>query len=143
MTNAHHLSRQILIHGLLLVLTGLVWGIMVPHTPYPRLALTAHIQFLTNGVVIIVMAMLLLKLPHRAGRRSVGMMLLAAWLAWPMALSEVANSWWGTTQILTIAANQAGATGGVAWQELVMKCTHIGAAVALLIAWALLVDRLS
>jgi hypothetical protein len=46
----HSSSRQILIHGLMLVLVGLVWGLVVPNTPYPRLALGAHIQFETNGL---------------------------------------------------------------------------------------------
>ena len=50
-----------------------------------------------------------------------------------------ANAWWGTTQMLTIAAGQAGATGGVGWQELVVKLTHIAAGLGLVAAWALLV----
>ena len=66
-------------------------------------------------------------------------MLLAAWLIWPMALSEAANAWWGTTQMLPIAASQAGATGGAAWQELVVKLSHIAAGLGLVVAWALLV----
>jgi hydroxylaminobenzene mutase len=65
-------------------------------------------------------------------------MLLAAWLIWPMALSEVANAWWGTTQMLPIAAAQAGATGGVPWHEAVVKVTHIAAGLGLVVAWALL-----
>jgi hypothetical protein len=56
-----------------------------------------------------------------------------------MALSEAANAWWGTTQMLPIAASQAGATGGAAWHELVVKLTHIGAGLGLVAAWALLV----
>ena len=135
----HNRSRQILIHGLTLVMVGLVWGFVVPHTPHPRLALGAHIQFVTNGLLIIVMAMLLLKLPHNVGPKSAAVMLLAAWLTWPMALSEAANAWWGTTQMLPIAASQAGATGGAAWHELVVKLTHIGAGLGLVAAWALLV----
>jgi hypothetical protein len=89
-------SRPILIHGLLLVMAGLLFGFVVPHTPYPRLALGAHIRFVTNGILIIVMAAMLLKLPHQVGPRSVGLMLLAAWLIWPMALSEAQQR--GNTQ---------------------------------------------
>jgi hypothetical protein len=66
-------------------------------------------------------------------------MVLAAWLTWTMALSELANAWWGTLQPLSIAARQAGATGGEPWQELLLKLTHIGAGLGLIIAWALLV----
>lgn len=132
-------ARQILIHGLLLVMAGLLWGFVVPHTPYPRLALGAHIQFVTNGLLIIVMAVMLLKLAHNVGPKSAGLMLLAAWLTWPMALSEAANAWWGTTQMLPIAASQAGAVGSGTWQELVVKLTHIAAGLGLVFAWGLLV----
>jgi hydroxylaminobenzene mutase len=131
-------SRQILIQGLLLVMAGLLWGFVVPHTPHPRLALVAHIQFVFNGLLIVVMAALLLKLPHNVGPKSAAVMLLAAWLTWPMALSEVANAWWGTTQMMPIAASQAGATGGAAWQEQVVKLAHIAAGLGLVVAWALL-----
>ena len=137
--STHDRSRQILIHGLLLVMVGLLWGFVVPHTPHPRLALGAHVQFVTNGVLIVVMAAILLTLPHNVGPKSTGVMLVAAWLTWPMALSEAANAWWGTTQMLPLAASQAGATGGAPWQEVVVKLTHIAAGLGLVVAWGLLV----
>ncbi len=137
--SVHSGSRQLLIHGLMLVLVGLVWGLVVPNTPYPRLALGAHIQFVTNGMLFIALATLLLAVPHRVGRTSVRVMLLAVWLTWAMALSEVANAWWGTTQMLPLAAAQAGASGGAAWQELIVKLAHIGAGLGLIVAWSLLV----
>ena len=132
-------SRQLLLHGLVLVLVGLVWGLLVAGTPHPRLALGAHIQLALNGMLFIVQALCLLALPHRVGAKSLWMMLTAAWLTWGMALSEVANSWWGTLQTLPIAAAQAGVTGGEAWQEGIVKFTHIGAGLALIVAWSLLV----
>src|SRR5690349_17655373 len=95
-------GRQILIHGLAFIFAGLVWGLVVPHTPFPRLALGAHIQFMSSGLLFLIVAMLLLKLDHRVGRKSLLVIILSAWLVWPMALSEVANSWWGTTQMLPI-----------------------------------------
>jgi hydroxylaminobenzene mutase len=131
-------TRQILIHGMLLVLVGLVWGLAVPGTPHPRLALGAHIQFVTNGMLFIVLATALITLPHRVGIKSVWVMVVAAWLTWAMAISEVANSWWGTTQMLPIAAGQAGATGGDSWQEMIVALAHIGAAVGLIAGWVLL-----
>lgn len=132
-------GRQLLMHGMVLILVGLVWGLVVPGTPYPRLALGAHIQFVSNGMLFIVQATSLLALPNRVGLKSIWVMVLAAWLTWTMALSELANAWWGTLQPLSIAAGQAGATGGEPWQELVLKLTHIGAGLGLIIAWALLV----
>ena len=132
-------SRQILVQGLVLVMVGLLFGFVVPHTPHPRLALGAHVQFVTNGLLFLVMGVLLLKLPHSVGPRSTALMLLATWLTWLMALSEAANAWWGTTQMLPIAAGQAKASGGAAWQELVVKLTHIATGLSLVIAWGLLV----
>src|SRR5579863_10117270 len=107
-------AKQILILGMALILTGLVWGLVVPHTPYPRLALTAHVQFESNGMLIVILALLLMSLRHRVGTKSAFVMVVAAWLTWLMALSEVANAWWGTNQLLPIAAAQAGARGGAA-----------------------------
>ncbi len=135
-------GRQILLHGAVLVLVGLVWGLIVPDTPHPRLALGAHIQLVSNGILFIVLAIVLLALRHGVGSRSVSAMVLAVWLTWTVALSEVANSWWGTVQTLPLAARQAGADGGEPWQELVVRATHMGAGVALIIAWVLLVAGL-
>ena len=131
-------SRQILMHGMALILVGLLWGLAVPATPHPRLALGAHIQFEINGMLLIVMATALLALPHAIGRKSILVMIVAAWLTWAMALSEVANAWWGTLQTLPIAGSQAGVTGGQAWQELMVKLAHIGAGLGLIAAWTLL-----
>ncbi len=137
--NTQAKSHQILVNGLLLVMVGFLWGFVVPHTPFPRLALGAHVQFVTNGLVFIVMAILLLTLPHNVGPKSSAVMLWAARLTWLMAFSEAANAWWGTTQMLPIAAGQASATGGAAWQELVVKLAHIAAGLSLVVAWGLLV----
>jgi hydroxylaminobenzene mutase len=137
--SVHSGSRQLLIHGLLLVLAGLVFGFVVPATPHPRLALGAHIQFVTNGMLFIVLATVLLTLSHKVGVRSIRIMVASAWLTWGMAMSEAANAWWGTKQTLPIAASLAGASGGAVWQERVVALAHLAAGVGLLVAWALLV----
>lgn len=132
-------SHHVLVHGLLLVMVGLLWGFFVPHTPHPRLAVGAHIQLVSNGLLFVVMAVVLTVVPHRVGPKAAAGMALAAWLTWGMGLSEIANAWWGTTQMLPIAAWQAAAQGGLPWQELVVKLTHIAAGLGLVVAWALLV----
>lgn len=131
-------GRHILINGLAMVLVGLIWGIFVPNTPYPRLALAAHIQFESSGLLFIVLAVLLLRLEHSVGPRSVLVMIVSAWLTWLMAFSEAANAWWGTSQILSIAASQAGALGAKPWQETVVKATHAASGLALIVGWGLL-----
>jgi hydroxylaminobenzene mutase len=137
--NAAKGGKHVLIQGMFFILVGLLWGLVVPHTPFPRLALSAHIQFEGSGVMFIVIGILLLALPHRVGGKSIWMIMLSVWLTWIMVLSEVANSWWGTNQILPIAAHEAGATGGAPWQETIVTLAHVIAGIALIIAWILLI----
>jgi (hydroxyamino)benzene mutase len=137
--NAQRPAHQILMHGMVMILVGLAWGFVVPATPHPRLALGAHIQLESNGLLFIVLAVLLLTLPHRVAHRSLAVILLSVWLTWAMLLSEVANAWWGTTRMLPIAAAQAGATGGRPWQETVVQMTHVAAGLSLFVAWTLLI----
>lgn len=127
-------ARQVLIHGLALILVGLLWGLVVPHTPFPRLALGAHLQFEFNGIFLMVLATAVLKLDHAMGPWSTRIFVLSAWLMWPMALSEAANAWWGTNKMLPIAAIQAGATGAAPWQEGLLQITHISAGLAAIVA---------
>ncbi len=130
---------QLLLHGMVLIMAGLLWGLVVPATPLPRLALGAHIQFMVNGMLFAIMATMLIALPNAVGPRSLRAMVVAAWLTWAMALSEVANAWWGTHQTLPIAAAQAGATGAAPWQELIVTGTHVAAGLGLIVAWGLLI----
>lgn len=132
-------GRQIVVHGMGMILFGLVWGFFIPLTPYPRLALGAHIQFETNGLLFTALGLLLLTLPHHVGQKSLWIMLGSSWATWLMALSEAANGWWGASEMLPIAADQAGATGGEPWQELVIMLTHIVAAFGLIFSWTLLI----
>ena len=53
-------------------------------------------------MLLIVLALLLLTLTN-VGTKSIWVMVLSAWLVWPMVLSEAANAWWGTAQMLPIA----------------------------------------
>jgi hypothetical protein len=55
-----------------------------------------------------------------------------------MAISEMANAWWGTKETLPIAASQAGVAGGAPWQEMVVNLAHLAAGAALIVAWSLL-----
>jgi len=137
--NIQNRARQILIHGLALVLAGIVWGLVIPHTPFPRLALSAHIQAVLNGMLFILMAVLLLTLPHKVSARSALVMLVAVCLTWLTVISEIANAWWGTSESLSIAAKEAVAIGGTVWQEQFVKLTHIPAILGLIVAWILLI----
>ncbi|MGR8950128.1 MAG: hypothetical protein ACU84Q_18955 [Gammaproteobacteria bacterium] len=44
-------------------------------------------------MLFIVLAAAMLVLPHNVGLKPVQLMVVAVWLTWAMAMSEVANSW--------------------------------------------------
>jgi hydroxylaminobenzene mutase len=136
--NEAQVGRHIVLQGLALILIGLVWGFVVPHTPYPRLALTAHIEFEQNGLLLIALGVILFLFRPPVARVALIIMLAAAWLIWPMLLTEVANAWWGTNQVLTIAARQAGAVGATSMEEMILKLAHIAAGLGQVVTWTLL-----
>ena len=96
-------------------------------------------QILIHGMLFIALATVLLTLSHQVGPKSIRVMAASAWLTWGMAISELANAWWGTKGTLPIAASQAGVSGGAPWQEMVVTLAHLAAGVALVVAWGLLV----
>lgn len=145
---------NLLRHGSALVSFGLLFGFVVPLTPYPRLGLTAHIQFAVEGVMVIVAGLVLQSDPfvHRrqhdgdiqktsrkqhsqqpkaladrlspVQRRIVYWGLVGIWIT---LLSEVANAWWGTQWVLPLAHEAAGLKGdGPAskWMEMIVNVAH-------------------
>ncbi|KAK9358380.1 hypothetical protein V1504DRAFT_461324 [Lipomyces starkeyi] len=112
--------------GVSLQLFGLLWGAIVPLTPFPRLALTGHIQSMVEGTMILGVG-LLLRQPNLLKLSSLESSIVWSGMAsvWLVILAECANAFWGTNQILPIAAAAAGAKGAVPWQELIMIITHL------------------
>ena len=126
-------------NGALMVLAGLLCGLTVSAVPYPRLMLTAHIQFLVNGMMS-VFAGLMLKTSLSIVGRGSGMLIVWGHVsAWAVCFSEVAGAIWGANKALPIAAAQAGASGAAPWQESLVVACHMVPALFLIAAWILLV----
>src|SRR5262245_42188620 len=85
-------------------------------------------MFLVAGLAI-------LQVGLGAGRVAGGILAAGPWLTWPVMLSEMANAWWGTKNTLPIAAQQAGAAGGAAWQEGIVTAAHAVGAIVLIVCW--------
>ena len=120
------------------MLIGLIWGMAISSTPFPRLALGAHIQLTAHGIMFLVAGLVILHLHQRVGRLAAIILTAAPWLTWPVMLSEMANAWWGTRKMLPISAEQAGAIGAEAWQENIVSVTHLIGAVALIAFWGVI-----
>jgi hydroxylaminobenzene mutase len=67
MNNLACVSRSNLRQGAVYMLVGLVWGMVIPASPFPRLALAAHIQLTAHGVMFLVAGLVILHLPIVAG----------------------------------------------------------------------------
>jgi (hydroxyamino)benzene mutase len=135
MMRTQRVSRSNLRQGVVFMMVGLLWGMVVPATPYPRLALGAHIQLTGSGVMFLVAGLVISHLGLGAGTLSGGILTAGPWFTWPMALSEMANAWWGTRNMLPIAAHQAGASGAPAWQEHTVSAMHMVAGAVMIAYW--------
>jgi len=140
-----NLPLSLLRHGSGLIGFGLLFGFVVPLTPYPRLGLTAHIQFAVEGTMVVAAGLVLNAKPFQRPADVKGVTpsenrvvdFLAPWQRrvvhwgmigiWVTLLSEAANAWWGTQWVLPIAHDAAGLMGdGPAkiWMERVVATAH-------------------
>jgi (hydroxyamino)benzene mutase len=121
--------------GAVYMMVGLMWGMLVPTTPFPRLGLVAHIQLTVNGIMFLVAGLMILHLPIVKSSLSAGILVAGPWLTWLIMLSEMANAWWGAKNMLPIAAGQAGATGAEGWQEGIVTGAHVLGAIVMIAYW--------
>ncbi|KIM20395.1 hypothetical protein M408DRAFT_332907 [Serendipita vermifera MAFF 305830] len=107
-------------------LLGLLWGTHVVSTPFPRLALTAHIQAMGNGTMLTALG-LVLRQTDLLSLNPIQSAIVYYGLnaTWAPTISEALNSYWGAKQVLPISAQQAGATGAAAWQEHIVTAAHL------------------
>lgn len=127
------------LNGAVLMLAGLFAGAAIPAVPYPRLMLTAHSGFTDSGLTSMVAAVLLSSSLCSLPSRAASVVVWAHVALWPLCVAEVAAAFWGTTRVLRIAGAQAGTTGGAPWQETIVTICHALPALALIVAWTLLV----
>lgn len=142
MSELSRVSRSNLRQGAVYMLVGLVWGMVIPASPFPRLALGAHIQLTAHGVMFLVAGLVILHLPFAKGGVSAKILIAGPWLTWPVMLTEMVNGWWGARKTLPIAAGQAGAAGAEPWQEAVVTFAHLIGAVVLIAYWGVIVAGL-
>jgi len=99
---------------------------IVQDTPYPRLALTAHIQFMAVGAMVLLAGILL----HQTSLIEIGAVQsrIVYWGltgCWVVIGFECVNVFWGTKAILPLAVSLAGAEGAATWQEQIMTAAQI------------------
>ncbi|KAK9312751.1 hypothetical protein V1522DRAFT_411608 [Lipomyces starkeyi] len=136
-------ALSLLRSGVSLQLFGLVWGLVIPVTPFPKLALTAHIQSMAQGAMVLG-AGVLLRQPNLLNLSAFELRIV--WwgfgLAWAAIAAQCFNAFWGTNQMLQLAAAAAGATGAEPWKEQIMTQTLYVAGLGIIGSFAVLVRAL-
>lgn len=135
-----NLPLYLLRHGSGLVAFGILSGYLLPLVPYPRLGLTAHVQFTVQGCMVLLTGLVLLSDPvgtlsggqtvRLADRMNWWQRRIIYWgcsTVWITLLAEGVNAWWGTSWVMPIAHQAAGLTGydlAPRWMEIFMVVTH-------------------
>ncbi len=105
LTSQSRTAQALIRSGLSLQLVGLCWGLVVQATPFPRLALTAHIQLMAEGAMVLLAGILLLQ--TSVIRLSDLQSKIVYWglgSIWVTMAAECTNAFWGTNQILPIVS---------------------------------------
>ena len=124
------LALHLLRSGSAMFLGGLIIGCAVYGSKYPRITLYAHIEGTSYGGSMLVVALILSQTKFIGNLNS--WELFAVWLSqvvgWPMWLSQIAQSFWGTNQMNKIVfpfsnfgSDLGGGTGKRSWGEAVAR----------------------
>jgi hypothetical protein len=99
------LGLTLLQSGSILLAAGFAWGIFIPRTRYPRIALSTHVNMILHGLLSIAAGYILRE------KELVDMspwqfwtVAVAHYYLWAMDVVSVLNAWWGTNKALAIVS---------------------------------------
>ncbi|PZX60087.1 hydrogenase [Hydrotalea sandarakina] len=126
---ATHQSHLLLFWGLLLFVLGLLIGLFIPLLPNPRMGLSAHLEGLMNGILLMVLGLIWPKLvlPKHLLTISFWLMIYACFAnITAVSLAAIFNA----GKMLPLAAGQVGA----AWAELIISVLLVTLSLGILVA---------
>jgi hypothetical protein len=97
------LSIGLLKSGSLFLATGFFWGIFIPKTPYPRIALSVHMNMIQHGLLSIAAGTILYQ--HGLVELSPWQIYMIGFPHYYLWLSDfvtLCNCWWGTNKGLKL-----------------------------------------
>jgi len=133
-----NVNRKLIRAGFLLVLLGLITGLAVQLFQNPRMGLSAHLEGVLNGLLLVLVGLTwpYFSLPGKRARLLEGLVLYAAFVNWGATSLAAA---WGTSRLTPLAG--AGYSGA-AWQELVSAVLGISIVLSAISALGLAVYSL-
>jgi (hydroxyamino)benzene mutase len=97
------IAASLLKSGSLFLASGFLWGVFIPQTPYPRIALSLHMNMIQHGLLSIAAGYILAE--HGLVKLSpwqVWMVSIPHFYLWAIDILMLCNTWWGTNKALTI-----------------------------------------
>jgi len=128
---AHRLIR----FGVLLFLFGLITGFVIPAMQNPRMGLSSHLEGIQNGMFLILLGLIWLRLnlSKRFLQWGFGLALFGTYTNW--ATTFLAALWGAGAELMPIAA---GGFIGEVWQEGMIRFGLASLSIAMLIVCGLL-----
>jgi hydroxylaminobenzene mutase len=132
-------DRLLLRAGFLLVLLALLTGLAIPAFRNPRLAVSAHVGGVLNGLLLVALAVAWSSLRQGAGRARLvrALALYSAFANWGSGALAAA---WGTSRLTPLAGAGFHA---LPWQEGLVQVLQVSLALTMLVAMALVVLALA
>lgn len=89
-------SARLVFSALMMMALGLLFGIFLPWARYPILALAAHIQYMINGFLCLLMALLLWPDSISLSKTQSKSVLWCVNSAWTVLALETLSAWWNS-----------------------------------------------
>ena len=145
------MASLLLASGSLQLVAAFTFGTQIPNVPYPRIALSTHLNQIQEGLLAIAAGLISRDLKLSAWQTNI---ITGAHLGiWAFDLMSVCNCWWGTNRTLKMViplwgranyklAKEAAAPGGKDWQETIVGIVAIVFPLALIPAWGIIAYKL-
>lgn len=90
--------------GAILLTTSFIWGTQVANTPYPRIALSTHLNMLQHGLLSIAAGLVMREhgLVGKMDDWQVWVVFIPHMYLWVLGIVNICNTFWGTNKFLTI-----------------------------------------
>ena len=97
------LTLNLIKSGTLLVVASLLWGLAIPKSRHPRIALSAHLNLLQHGFLTLAAGFLLkTEMVKLEETWQINMVAIPHYLIWYVDLINICNTWWGTSRALKL-----------------------------------------
>jgi hydroxylaminobenzene mutase len=111
MTYQVPLGLALVKNGALQLTTGFIWGVLIPFPPYPRIALSAHMNIIQHGLLSIAAGYIIQDGLAHYSNWQLYIISGAHFGLWALDIISLVNSWWGTNRSFKMVCSRAFGSG--------------------------------